>query len=632
MDEQAPIRHTVLIADDDENIRKTLTDILGAQGYDVIGAETGGEVLELLADRDVGLALIDLRLDDMSGLELIRDIKAKSAHTECIVLTGYASEETAIEAVNIGAFSYVQKPFEVDQLLVTILRAIEKRESVDALRRSERRFRRIIEANADGIVIIDGEGIVRFVNPAAEELFRKPREVLVGQDFGYPVCVGDTMELTIPFEDAPDRVVEVHTVGIEWQAGSVILASLRDVTHRKVNEEALKQSHAKLAHALEELQQTRDQVIQQERLNALGQMVSGIAHDFNNVLMPIVGLSELLVTDDGELIDRQEVMEIVGNIRSAAADAREIVRRLREFYKPHETLQVAPVHVETLVKQVTHLTEPKWKTQSEAGGRMITVSVTAGDLPDIMANEARLREVLTNLIFNAVDAMPQGGKITLAGVADEHNVTLSISDTGNGMPEDVRKRCLEPFFSTKGDQGTGLGLAMCHGIIERHGGRLEIESQPGEGTTVYVSLPIAGTPSHSPEESERQESPSFDDGRKWRVLVIDDDLGPRAIVSRFLGRDGHTVETATNGAEGLAKLTDAEFDLVVTDRAMPGMNGDEVARRVKEARPGTPVILLTGFGDIMNYNEDFPEYVDKVVPKPVTAEEFRLATFQVMSD
>ncbi len=623
---------TVLIADDDENVRKTLTDILIVQGYEAIGMESGTEVIRAMSEHDIAVALIDLRLDDMSGLELIRDIKEKSPSTECIVLTGYASQETAIEAVNLGAFSYLQKPFEMDQLLVTILRAVEKRKSVEALRRSERRFRRIIEANADGIVIVDAEGIVRFANPAAEELFRKPRESLVGQNFGYAVRVGDTMELTIPFEDAPDTVVEVHTVGIDWQGGSVILASLRNITRRKMDEEALRQGNIRLEQALDELQKTRDQVIQQERLNALGQMVSGIAHDFNNVLMPIVGLSELLVTDEGDLVDRQEVAEIVGNIRSAAADAREIVRRLREFYKPHETLQVAPVNVATLVKQVVHLTEPKWKTQSEAGGRTIRVSISLDELPEIMANEARLREVLTNLMFNAVDAMPRGGEIYLGGVADGQDVTLSISDTGAGMPEEVRRRCLEPFFSTKGDQGTGLGLAMCHGIIKRHGGRLEVESEVGKGTAIYVALPIAGTHTATQVSTEPDEiPPAFDDGRKWRVLVIDDDLGPRAIVSRFLCRDGHTVETATSGAEGLDKLAVQDFDLVVTDRAMPGMNGDEVARRVKETCPDVPVILLTGFGDIMEYNDDFPEYVDKIVPKPVTAEEFRLAAFQVMN-
>lgn len=198
------------------------------------------------------------------------------------------------------------------------------------------------------------------------------------------------------------------------------------------------------------------------------------------------------------------------------------------------------------------------------------------------------------------------------------------------MSVDVRRRCLEPFFSTKGGEGTGLGLAMCHGIVERHGGQLEVASELGKGTTISVSLPIADVRVHPPKSPASAKSSAPSDDRKWRVLVIDDDRDPRAIVERFLSRDGHTVETACDGPEGLNKLMESDFDLVVTDRAMPGMNGDEVARRIKEFSAGIPVILLTGFADIMSYHEVFPQYVDKIVPKPVTAEEFRQATSQVM--
>ncbi len=514
---------TILIADDDANIRRTLGDILQANGYKTVSVQTGQDVEGVLGE-SIAVALIDLRLSDMSGLEVIKVIKAVSPSTECIVLTGYASQETAIKAVNLGAYSYLQKPFDVDQLLVCIMRAVEKRESIEA----------IVEKNRQ------------------------------------------------------------------------------------------------LERALEELHATQDQVVQQERLNALGQMVSGIVHDFNNVLMPIVGLSELLVTEGDELIDQEEVKDIVANIRSAATDAREIVRRLREFYRPDESLDVAPVLVSELANTVLGLTEPAWKTQSEADGRTIEILLDVPEKLEVMANEARLREVLTNLVLNAVDAMPDGGAIRMMGERVDRWGVIRVADSGHGMSEEVCRRCVEPFYSTKGEKGTGLGLAVCHGIIERHGGRLEIDSAVGSGTTVTVYLPLLST---GRSEAERRSLPAPEDSdplRHLNVLVIDDERGPRRILSRFLTRDGHTVVTAASGSEGVERLKQDDFDLVVTDRAMPEMNGDQVAMEVKRLHPDLPVILLTGFGDIMQCSGEVPSNVDEVVGKPVTPEEFMASAQRVL--
>ncbi len=518
------VKTTILIADDDPNIRHTLGDILQANGYDTVCVQTGKDVEHVL-DHDFAVALIDLRLSDMSGLDVIKTIKSASPSTECIVLTGYASQETAIEAVNLGAYSYLQKPFDVDQLLVCIMRAVEKRESIAT----------VVEKNRQ------------------------------------------------------------------------------------------------LERALSELRKTQDQVVQQERLNALGQMVSGIVHDFNNVLMPIVGLSELLVTEEDEVIGQEEIKEIVASIRSAAADAREIVRRLREFYRPDASLEVAPVLVREMADTVLDLTEPAWKTQREADGRPVEVSLDIPEELEVMANEARLREVLTNLVLNAVDAMPEGGGIEVTGEREGKWGVIRIADSGHGMTEEVRRRCFEPFYSTKGEKGTGLGLAVCHGIIERHGGRLEIDTAVGAGTTVSVCLPLLSVGGMA---EERLRSPAHETAapldHHLNVLVIDDDRGPRRILSRFLTRGGHTVVTAASGSEGIERLKHGEFDLVVTDRAMPEMNGDQVASEVKRQWPDLPVILLTGFGDIMHCSGEIPSNVDEVVGKPVTPEEFMASAQRVL--
>lgn len=383
----------------------------------------------------------------------------------------------------------------------------------------------------------------------------------------------------------------------------------------------LNESNRSLQAAVAKLKETQQQVIQQERLNALGQMVSGIAHDFNNVLMPILGLSDFMLANPGMLDDRKETLECLENIRSAAADAREIVRRLREFYRPNARLEAVPVDLAALVRDVLQLTEASWKTQAQAEGKRVALKVEMpDDLPPVTVNEARLREVATNLVINAVDAMPQGGQITVSASATDTWMVLEFRDTGVGMPEEVRRRCLEPFFSTKGEHGTGLGLAMCHGIVQRHGGLLDIESREGKGTTIRIRLPLERE--DGPGEPVAIEAASEDHVvEELSILVVDDEETSLALLKRYLSRDGHTVRTATSGEEAIELLQSGAWDLVLTDRAMPGVGGDQVALAAGKQTPRVPAIMLTGFGELMTCSQEAPEGVSRLLAKPVTQQE-----------
>jgi len=383
---------------------------------------------------------------------------------------------------------------------------------------------------------------------------------------------------------------------------------------------ALVTSNRKLKEAMAELKKAQEQVIRQERLRALGQMVSGIAHDFNNLLMPILGMTDFLLDDPEMWRDVAETRSTLETIKSAATSAREIVRRLREFYNPGEQLTTAALDLSAVVQETATLTETVWRTQAEAEGRNVELVVDVADASEVQANASQLQELLTNLIINAVDAMPEGGTISIRARTEEKHVVIGVSDTGTGMPEDVRKRCLEPFFSTKGERGTGMGLAMCYGIVQRHGGRLDIESTLGEGTTVRFVLPVAVAEAEG--ETRRPKTVS---SAELNVLVADDEVWVQKILSKCLERDGHTCEIVATGEECLARLESQTFDLVITDRAMPQMSGDEVARRIKATCPDMPVIMLTGFGDIMNYADELPEGVNLVLSKPVTPDELREA-------
>lgn len=376
---------------------------------------------------------------------------------------------------------------------------------------------------------------------------------------------------------------------------------------------------------LAELRTTQDAVVKQERLSALGMMAGGIAHDFNNALTMMLGYGELLLP----WIQAQGAEREIGflrNIIAAAQDSTHIVGRLREFYRPAESNEIRePVDLNAIVEQAVALTAPKWKTRSQADGIQISMLTELREVPLISACPAELREVLTNLIFNAVDAMPCGGAIIITTAeASDGRVTIAVSDTGTGMTEEQKQRCLEPFFTTKGDRGTGLGLSVVYGILQRHEAHLEIASQPGHGTTFNISFAsCTASEVTGPQLMETAAKP-------LQILVVDDQELISELIAECLKCDGHHPTTAANGREALEVFRKSPADLVLTDQSMPGMNGVQLSVAIKEIAPQTPVILLTGFGEEMNAAGRAPGGVDLVVGKPVSGADLRKAIHQVM--
>jgi nitrogen-specific signal transduction histidine kinase/ActR/RegA family two-component response regulator len=382
-----------------------------------------------------------------------------------------------------------------------------------------------------------------------------------------------------------------------------------------------RESKRRLERVLEELKSAQQRVIQQERLRALGGMASGIAHDFNNALVGILGLSELLLHRPENLEDREKTRRYVEMINTTAKDAGNIVNRLREFYRHREGRETFNVvDLNQLVEEAISLTEPVWKAQAEAKDIPIAVQKDLQKIPAIVGDASELREALTNLIFNAIDAMPRGGTISIRTRLDGGQVLLEVGDTGIGMTEEVRQRCLEPFFTTKGAHGTGLGLSMVYGIVQRHRGTIDIESEVNKGTTLMIRIP---QPSAPPVSAARPRPPEV--LQHLHVLVVDDEPLVRKVIGEYLKIDGHTVETADGGRDGLEKFHNGRFDLVVVDRAMPDMNGDQVAKAIKSVNSTVPVVMLTGFGAMMEDIDEKPAHVDLVVGKPVTISGLRAA-------
>ncbi|HEU0021061.1 MAG TPA: response regulator [Dehalococcoidia bacterium] len=393
------------------------------------------------------------------------------------------------------------------------------------------------------------------------------------------------------------------------------------LAERRQAADALMESNQKLEEVVQELKGTQQQIIQQERLRALGEMASGIAHDFNNALTPILGFASLLLNQPDRLTDVERVKKHLQIILTSAEDAASVVARLKEFYRQQDvTDQFTSQDLPELAKLAISITQAKWKDQARARGATINVASDFLEVPSILGDAPRIREALINLIMNAVDAMPAGGTITLGTYTEGNFAVLSVGDTEQGMTEEVKRRCLEPFFTTKGSLGTGMGLSMVYGIIQRHGGSMEIESEIGMGTTFIMRFPIPREPAQAEVDQvvEPNASPPL------HLLVVDDEPMVALLLTAFLTNDGHhSVVTAADGRLGLEKFQSERFDLVLTDRAMPEMNGDQLAASIKEISPQTPVIMLTGFGDFMSVTGEKPAGADIVLGKPVTMDGLR---------
>ena len=440
-----------------------------------------------------------------------------------------------------------------------------------------------------------------------------------------PVDAGGQRIGTLQFDHRePGYYTREHlalAVALASQAGSVI---------------ARTRATGQLRAALAALGAAQVRLVQQERLKALGQLAAGIAHDLNNTLAPVVGFSELLLARarsasaaGSPLTLGRPEQEWLDLLHAGALDAAEVVRRLREFYRQRDGHDAfAPVDLAAVVAQTVELTRPRWKDDAQATGRTVAVRTElASDLPPVAGSAPELREALTNLLINAVDALPGGGVITVRTRAEGTAVVLEVVDTGAGMDAETRGRCLEPFFTTKGETGTGLGLAMVHGTVQRHGGTLEIDSTPGTGTTVRLRLPVAAPATSMPAAGPD----SAGDGggaqgagvhrplRPLRLLVVDDEPAVRLVTAALLEADGHVVVQAQDGSGGLAALRGGCFDALVTDRAMPGgMSGEQLAAAAKALHPQLPVLLLTGYGDLMIAAGERSACVDTVLSKPVT--------------
>ena len=387
------------------------------------------------------------------------------------------------------------------------------------------------------------------------------------------------------------------------------------------------EKHVKeLSHYITEQERIREQFSQMEKLSALGELASGVAHDFNNTLAGILGRAQLLQrTDDPEKIRRG--LEI---IIKTAEDGAKTVKRIQDFARQRRDHNFELLSIDQILMDASEITRPRWKNWAEASNIHITLDLQIGSNAMVMGDDSELREVLVNMVFNAIDAMPEGGTLILSSRTVGEQAVIKVVDSGVGMYPEVRSRIFDPFFTTKGKAGLGLGLAVSFGIIRRHSGNIEVESQYGKGTEFRIVLPvakIAETPVVKRELAVETPAPPplvatapADELEPTRLLVVDDEDFVRELLSEILEGERCEVQLAQDGTEALALFREREFDGVFTDVGMPGMSGWELAREIRQLNQTIPIAIITGWGEIVGSNEQRAAGVNWVVAKPFTAD------------
>lgn len=523
----------ILIIEDEQRLRANLKTLLSHEGYMVTTAADGHEGLHYLQNTHFDLVLTDIMMDDINGFQVLEYIATHVPDTLAMVITGYASTESAVEALRKGAYDYIAKPFEIEMIKVSIERAMDK---------------------------------VRL-----------------------------------------RRALRYHTEQLEQR-----------VAQRTSELEAM---NRKLHDSMAELKATQEQLIQTEKLSALGELISGFAHELNNPLTSVVGYSELLTNCDTWSADACAMLE---QIRQEALRCHRIVKNLLGFARKQPPAKTY-LDVNAVCRQTLDLLTYQLKVNN-----ITTVQQLDVHLPYTLADEHQMQQVLVNILTNAYQAMAeqQGNmRLTVSTTHDDANIYIKIADTGPGIAAESLPRIFDPFYTTK-SQGTGLGLSLAYGMIKEHGGQITVSSALGKGTTFTIILPVNS--GQCDDTHHRYAAPPHVVYPRKKVLVIDDEHTSVDLLVAVLQFLGHQTEATSSGREALQKIAQHDYDLIICDVKMPEVDGRQVYQFIKEQHPHMVKRLIFTSGDTVS--EKSRKFLDKTgcqfLSKPFLLDEFKQAINQ----
>ncbi len=649
----------VLIVDDDEDMLEVISVGLEREEYRVVTALTGEEALERLKEDSFDIAVLDINLPDTNGVKILEFIRESSPETKVVMITGYASVETAVSTLKAGAYDYIKKPFKIDHLKAIIEKAIEeaRRERLEQeLKESEGQIRllsKAIETSLSAISAATPDGVFTFQNQAHLDMFGYTNEELY-EKISYLDTVTEKEKMA---EEVFPSIIQGgwmgELTGIR-KDGTVfpMYASCSPVADKDGNLVAIGASIINMT----ETKELHTQLIRAEKLSALGQMVHGIAHNINNKLAPVLGYAELAKMYI-EADDRESLLRALDTIEQSARDTAAQIQRLQRYAKTKtDTRNFVPLDLNDVVKDALQFTRTYWMEEAQLKGISYALKVDLDDsLPILTGQPEELRDIIINIVKNAVEAMPEGGDLSIKTYREEYDevstkpawgvdtadspsdsllfggltpeqhpsdsfAVVEISDTGMGMSPEIQEKIFDPYFTTKGSKGTGLGLSESFGAITRHSGTIDVESIEGEGSTFYIRLPIPKEDTPEVTQDEKV-TPEY----SMNILIIDDEETVREVLGEIVKnmRGHYQVDVASSGEEGIEMVARQPYDVVITDVAMPDMNGWEVARYLRDNYPKIVVVFVSGFGISLNEEEIEEAGVSFTLAKPLSADQIQ---------
>jgi len=605
----------LMVVDDEAVITTQLEDRLQSMKYDVVGtASSAEESVSMARELCPDLILMDIvmkgKLDGIEAAEIIKN----EMDVPIIFLTGYTSDNYIKRAKQVMPFGYIVKPFREEDVRANIEIALYRKDLERKQKQAEERIRRLflaIEHNPHIIVIMDIDGNFEFINNKFSQTTYYTSNEIIGKGISLLQSDKETSEV---FKEMRDEIAS----GEEWRGvlclrkkdGALCLKYTIAQPVKNISGDII--FSVLILQKVAEREKRRDELLQLEKMNSVRTIVAGIAHEFNNILAVVHGNAEVL--EDG-FENEKELKKGLHNIKKASDEGAGIVRDMITIAQSDkDTSEHLFFDLKQLIIQAIEAVMPGWKNIAHFSEMKYKIDRNGMKrVPGVFCNPTELREVFVNIINNALDAMPDGGRISFSTWSNEDTVFVEISDTGMGMSEEVKNRIFDPFFTTSRPERTGLGMGVAYSIITRHGGKIGVESEEGKGTTLTLSLPI-----NNETKQQILSSRSAPDkvAKGLSILVVDDEEEICSILDKFFSRVGHMVKAVSNGAEAIELAKREDFDLVICDLTMPGVTGHDVIKALNELDKVPKIGVSTGSIEDYSSAEANALKADFIINKP----------------
>ncbi len=601
----------VMVVDDEAVITMQLEERLQHMEYDVVGtASSAEESVSMARELCPDLILMDIVMKgELDGIDAARTIKAY-LDIPVIFLTAYAEDKFIKRAMEVEPFGYIVKPFRESEIKANIEIALYRKAQERKRKQAEDRIRRlflVIEHNPYMVMVVDVNGKVEYANSEFTRTTNYTPEEVSGREI--PLLRANKA-LSDLYKDVRDDGEWRGELCIRRKDGTPCLKYTVAMPVKDINDDIT--FFVLVMEKVIKREKRGKELLRAEKMNSLRTIVAGIAHEFNNILAVVHGSAEML--EDG-FENEKELENGLRNIKEASDDGAGIVRDMITIAKSEkDTSEYIFFDLRQLIIQAIETTVPGWKDTAHPGEKKYEVDRSGMKrTPGVFCDPAELREVSINIINNALDAMPDGGRISFSTWSNENTVFVEISDTGMGMSEEVRNQMFDPFFTTRRPERTGLGMGVAYSIVKRHGGKMEVESEEGKGTTLTLSLPIKNE-----IKQQKLSSKSIPDkmAKGLSILVVDDEEKICNILDTFFSREGHMVKAVNNGAEAIEMAKREDFDLVISDLAMPDVTGHDVVKALNELDKVPKIGISTGSFDNYSSVEINALKADFIINKP----------------